>query len=55
MEQGHIQKGLQAAHLLADGGGGHAQLDGSAGEAAQARGGLESPEGIEGRKGFLHL
>ena len=51
-EQLRAEVVLEGAHAVADGGGGDAELLGSAQEALVPRGGLEEAQGIEGRKGL---
>jgi hypothetical protein len=50
-EQRLVQALLEGLHLPADGGLGDAQLVGGAGEALQARGGFEDPDGAERQAG----
>lgn len=51
VEQPCAQLRLQALHLLADRRLGGAQLHGGSGETAQAGGGLEHAQGVEGQVG----
>ena len=53
-EQGDAEVGLEEADLLADRGRGHGELVGGPGEAAEAGGGLEGAERVQGRQAARH-
>lgn len=53
-EELHTEVVLEGAHLLADGRGGHVQFLGRLREAQVTRGGLEGPQGVQGRELARH-
>ncbi len=54
-EKGGAEMGFQRFDLVAHGRGGYVQLVGGGAEAAQAAGGLEGPEAVQGRESGRHV